>query len=107
MKKNTPNPIPAPKQPRPYLKLRDEDLFHRFCGPGQCTRCGCIEVKLDQCDGLQDLSAMGENPEYPYGAGCEVCKDKPLGWRSATAPDKWVAGTTYAKSFGYEAPTFQ
>jgi hypothetical protein len=63
---------------------------------GQCISCGCIEVELTQQRGTQDLSSIGEDPKYPFGNGCEVCEDKPAGWRSATAPTNWKQGTTYA-----------
>lgn len=63
---------------------------------GQCTNCGCVEVLLVKQEGVQDLSFMGEDPEYPFGWPCEVCKDMPDGWRSATAPDGWVRGTRFA-----------
>jgi hypothetical protein len=66
---------------------------------GQCTNCGCVEVKLFRKDGVQDLSSIGESPEYPFGAGCEVCIFKPLEWRSATAPHDWKHGTTYASMY--------
>ena len=63
---------------------------------GQCTNCGCVEVELTKQEGTQDLSRIGEDPKYPYGPGCEVCENKPAGWRSATAPTKWKQGTTLA-----------
>lgn len=40
---------------------------------GHCTRCGAVEVALDQVDGWEDLSHIGEGYRYPYGYGCEVC----------------------------------
>lgn len=61
---------------------------------GQCIRCGCIEVELKNPMGIQDLSAMGESPEYPFGINCEVCVNQPLGFRSATASDGWRKGQT-------------
>jgi hypothetical protein len=65
---------------------------------GQCTNCGSVEVELVEQDGTQDLSDIGEDPKYPFGAPCEVCKDRMPGWRSETAPDGWMHGTTYADS---------
>lgn len=67
---------------------------------GNCTRCGCIEVALMKVKGYQDLSSIGEAPDYPYGYGCEVCMDKGLGFRSETAPDGFKRGMTYAQTRG-------
>lgn len=66
---------------------------------GQCTYCGCIEVELDRQVGIQDLSEIGEAPEYPFGSKCEVCRDQPAGFRSATAPRNWKIGMTYEQTF--------
>jgi len=65
---------------------------------GQCTNCGCVEVGLYKQNGVQDLSSIGEDPEYPFGEPCEVCVLYPFGWRSATAPSNWKRGTTYAST---------
>jgi hypothetical protein len=62
---------------------------------GQCIQCGCVEVELVKELGTQDLSEMGEAPEYPFGIGCEVCKLQDPGFRSATAPDNWRRGTSF------------
>lgn len=62
---------------------------------GQCTGCGAVEVLLDIVVGTQDLTFMGEDPKYPFGPTCEVCSDKPLGFRSATAPANWESGNTF------------
>lgn len=65
---------------------------------GQCTNCGSVEVELVKQDGVQDLSSIGESPEYPFGDGCEVCDNTPDGFRSATAPTNWKRGTAYASN---------
>jgi len=64
---------------------------------GQCIQCGCVEVELDKQGGVQDLSHMGEDPKYPFGFPCEVCKHRPSGFRSATAPRDWRQGTTFGR----------
>ena len=40
---------------------------------GKCLHCGSVEVALVKVAGHLDLSDIGEDPEYPYGYGCEVC----------------------------------
>lgn len=40
---------------------------------GKCTRCGSIEVALDEATGTTDFSYIGESAKYPTGYGCELC----------------------------------